>query len=85
MTKFAPLIALMLIPASLHAQGLPLDFDADAFEVQSIRQAAEPAEAPRIVSTPPLRRSVRYGERTLAADPARPAPSPRVTDVRTGS
>jgi len=85
MTKLAPLIALMLFPAHLHAQGLPLDFDADAFEVPSVRQASETAEAPRIVSTPPLRRSVRYGECTVAADPAGPAAAARVTEVRTGS
>lgn len=85
MTKLASLIALMLFPAHLHAQGLPLDFDADAFDAPSIRQIAEPAGAPRIVDTPPLRRSVRYGERTVAADPAGPAAPPRATDARTGS
>jgi hypothetical protein len=85
MTKLAPLIALMLFPAHLHAQGLPLDFDADAFDVPSVRQAAGPAGAPRIVDAPPLRRSVRYGERTVAADPTGPVAPPRAEEVRTGS
>lgn len=85
MKSLALIIGWTLLTAPLCAQGLPVDFDADAFENPAPGQAAEPIAAARIVDTAPLRRSVRYGEHTETADNHSPAQPVHVVEAPAGS
>ena len=58
------MLGLALAPTMAQAQGLPIDFDADAFEPPAAQVRAQPPVAERLVAAAPLRRAVRYGERT---------------------
>jgi len=76
MKRLACIIGLTLAPVGLSAQGLAVDFDADAFETRAPRPETDTPAAPRIVETLPLRRSVRIAGRTIllngAKNPAEP-------------
>ena len=58
------MLGLALAPTMAQAQGLPIDFDADAFEPPAAQVRAQPPAPERLVAVAPSRRAVRYGERT---------------------
>jgi hypothetical protein len=70
MTRLALLIGLMLIPGGAGAQGLPIDFDSDAYEAPAASPETAPSVPTHIVNAPLPRRSVRHGERTILIDRA---------------
>jgi hypothetical protein len=84
MTRLMVTIGLMLAPAGLQAQGLPVDFDADFFENQAPRQEVEPAAIPAHAETAPPRDAVRYGERQVMIERAT-AREPRIAKTSSGS
>lgn len=68
-------IALMLIPAALAAQGLPVDFDAEATQPRETAVAvATPPAATEAEAAPPRPRSVRYSPVKIRLQDGTPAP-----------
>ncbi|PCE43734.1 hypothetical protein [Rhizorhabdus dicambivorans] len=86
MKKLAVMIGLILAPTGLCAQGLRIDFDADAFDVEAPRQDIEPqAASARTVEAMTPRRSVRYGERLVKVDGTPAARPVHVASAGSGS
>jgi hypothetical protein len=67
-------IALLLMPAALAAQGLPVDFDADAMEAPDGPAPIATPTAPEADTAPPRPRSVRYSPVKIRLQDGTPAP-----------
>ncbi|KQX17671.1 MULTISPECIES: hypothetical protein [unclassified Sphingomonas] len=75
MIRLSLTIALMSIPAALAAQGLPVDFDAEATQPPETSAAvATPPAAVEIDTVPPRPRTVRYSPVKIRLQDGTPAP-----------